>query len=169
NDKNFLINKLGSDWGDLQEIVNEWLMISKRREKYKASLKKFFYNAFNEGDNQEKFIQMILNGGDINLIELMRINNKCSEASIRVHCTHIIYFLNWYIDKYVQKKGVINPFIIFTTRNPFYDFLVTNGIEWNNWLILAHQWLIENPKGRVAKIPSILAMLEFFKENKKNY
>ncbi|MFW1843598.1 VPA1269 family protein [Acinetobacter pittii] len=168
--KEFLIYKFGEGWRGIQEVVDKWLLLNKNNsKKFRSSLKRFFYNSFVNGDNEKKFNEIFNCGVNINLIELMKINNNCNEVYLRIQCTHVISFFNWYVDSYGGEKKIVNPFIIFSTKNPFYSFLVCNGTEWNSWLILATQWLSEHPKGRLSKIHAIRIFLNCYVKNIYKY
>jgi len=164
----FIIENFGEDWLEIQNIVNTWLSLNKKSEsKYRGTLKKFFKNMFDKGDSKEKFYEILSTEVNINLIELMNKNNECSELYLKIQCTQVVKFFNWFLSNYNKKNTLSNPFLIYDVNNPFHKFLLAHGVEWNNWLKKAHLWLEKEPKAKQHKVWALQIFFNYYANSNK--
>lgn len=158
---NFLVKKMGKEWEGIQVYLDRWLIINyKNKGKQVQALRRFFLNMFKKGDNLNKFYELLTNNAIINIFEIMRSNNSCSERVLRNQCTQVINFFDWYIASNNLNRAFINPFKFYKSGNPLFKFILENGLEWSNWIFYANKWLLEEEMGKKTKS---IALLMFFK------
>lgn len=166
---NFIVKKLGNEWVEIQNFIDKWLVINhKNQGKHIVALRRFFLNMFKKGDNINKFYNLLSSYPSINIFELMRKNNTCSERVLRNQCTQVINFFDWYIGNNKLESNYKNPFILYKSRNPFFKLISENGVEWSNWAFYANQWLLEDSIGKKTKSTALLMFFNFCKDLDRN-